>query len=80
MTGQYYLDLKNGSGSAGAGAPPNGKSDVSFSMDSDDFVKMFNGELKATAAFMSGKLKIKGDMGKAMKLEGLMKQLKKSKL
>lgn len=30
------------------------------------------GKLKATAAFMTGKLKIKGDMGKAMKLEKLM--------
>lgn len=28
--------------------------------------------MKATAAFMTGKLKIRGDMGKAMKLEKLM--------
>lgn len=30
------------------------------------------GKMKATAAFMTGKLKIRGDMGKAMKLEKLM--------
>ena len=32
----------------------------------------------ATAAFMSGKLKIKGNMGLAMKLEKLMKQMPKA--
>lgn len=37
---------------------------------------MFKGELKATSAFMSGKLKIKGDIGKAMKLEKLMGNVK----
>ena len=36
------------------------------------FFSFFTGKLKATAAFMTGKLKIKGDMGKAMKLEKLM--------
>ena len=30
------------------------------------------GKLKPTTAFMTGKLKMQGDMGKAMKLEKLM--------
>lgn len=47
-----------------------------FKMDSKDFIKMFKGELKATSAFMTGKLKIKGDIGKAMKLEKLMGNVK----
>jgi putative sterol carrier protein len=37
---------------------------------------MFTGKLKPTAAFMQGKLKIKGDMMKAMKLESLMNKSK----
>ncbi|MEH7388002.1 SCP2 sterol-binding domain-containing protein, partial [Bacillus sp. JJ1521] len=32
------------------------------------------GKLNGTAAFMTGKLKIKGDIGKAIKLEGLLRE------
>lgn len=50
-------------------------------MDSVDFEKMFNGELNSMQAFMGGKLKIKGDMSEALKLEKLMKSVQaKSKL
>jgi len=41
----------------------------------DDFIKMFGGNLNPTAAFMSGRLKIKGDLSLAMKLEKLVKNL-----
>ncbi|MFZ5827855.1 MAG: SCP2 sterol-binding domain-containing protein [Bacillota bacterium] len=37
-----------------------------------DFEQMVAGKLNATSAFMSGKLKIKGDMGLAMKLQSLL--------
>ncbi len=66
------MDLKSENGSAGKGDPP-AKADSTFTMDSADFEQMFKGKLKPTAAFMGGKLKIQGDMGKAMKLEKLMK-------
>ena len=50
-------------------------------MDSADFTKMFAGQLNSMQAFMSGKLKIKGDMAQALKLEKLMKSVQtKSKL
>ena len=78
--GEWYVDLKNGSGSAGSGTAPGGSPDVTMKMDSEDFVKMFQGEMKPTAAFMSGKLEIDGDLMKAMKLETLMKKLPSSKL
>ena len=68
------MDLKNGSGSAGQGSPP-AEANCTMTLDSADFVKMFEGKLKPTAAFMSGKLKIQGDLGKAMKLEKLMGQM-----
>lgn len=73
--GLWYLDLKNGSGDAGQGESPSSP-DVTFSLDKDSFIAMFSGKLKPTAAFMQGKLKIKGDMMQAMKLETLMNKMK----
>ncbi|XP_066507326.1 hydroxysteroid dehydrogenase-like protein 2 [Hoplias malabaricus] len=78
-TGVWYIDLKNDAGSAGSGEPPV-KADVEMSLDSDDFIKMFSGNLKPTMAFMSGKLKIKGDMSLAIKMEKILGTLNKSKL
>ncbi|CAH2293612.1 hydroxysteroid dehydrogenase 2 [Pelobates cultripes] len=72
--GKWFLDLKNDKGKVGEGEPSY-KADVVMSMDSEDFVKMFAGKLKPTLAFMSGKLKIKGDIGLALKLEKLMGQM-----
>ncbi|KAK7073001.1 Hydroxysteroid dehydrogenase-like protein 2 [Halocaridina rubra] len=73
--GAWYLDLKNGSGACGQGDPPTA-ADVKFTLNSDNFYKMFTGSLKPTNAFMTGKMKLSGDMGKAMKLESLMSKLK----
>merc|ERR1719273_1464050 len=69
--GKWYLDLKNGAGACGEGEAPS-KPDVTFVMKDNDFHKMFTGKLKPTTAFMTGKLKLEGDMGKAMKLEKVM--------
>ena len=38
----------------------------------DDFTSMMKGDLNPMNAFMSGKMKIKGDMGVAMKLQTIM--------
>ncbi|XP_047529559.1 hydroxysteroid dehydrogenase-like protein 2 isoform X1 [Vanessa atalanta] len=73
--GVWHLDLKNGDGSCGQGEPKN-PPDATLTMDSNNFADMFAGKLKATNAFMMGKLKIKGDLQKAMKLEKMMKSLK----
>lgn len=72
--GTWFLDLKNKGGQVGFGKPSN-QADVVMSMSTDDFVKMFSGKLKPTMAFMSGKLKIKGNMSLAIKLEKLMNQM-----
>ncbi|KAM9455560.1 hydroxysteroid dehydrogenase-like protein 2 [Clarias gariepinus] len=77
--GVWYIDMKNGAGGVGSGEPPV-KADVEMSLDSDDFIKMFSGKLKPTMAFMSGKLKIKGDMSLAIKMEKMMALMNKSKL
>jgi len=73
---EWYLDMKNGAGSCGPGAPAN-KADVTFTLKTADFSKMFAGKLKPTTAFMTGKLKISGNMGKAMALEKLMGKMQK---
>lgn len=77
--GTWFLDLKNGSGSVGNGAPEVG-ADCTMMMDSALFTNMFAGRASPTTSFMMGKLKIKGDMALAMKLEKLMQQTQKSKL
>ncbi|XP_008829355.1 hydroxysteroid dehydrogenase-like protein 2 [Nannospalax galili] len=72
--GMWFLDLKSKGGNVGQGEPAS-QADVVMSMTTDDFVKMFSGKLKPTMAFMSGKLKIKGNMALAIKLEKLMNQM-----
>ncbi len=42
--------------------------DVTMTADVDTFQAILEGDLNPTAAFMSGKLKIDGDMGAAMRL------------
>ncbi|CAK1596440.1 unnamed protein product [Parnassius mnemosyne] len=73
--GVWHIDLKNGDGTCGQGEPKN-PPDATLTMDSTNFAEMFAGKLKPTTAFMMGKLKINGDLQKAMKLEKMMKSLK----
>ncbi|XP_063825126.1 hydroxysteroid dehydrogenase-like protein 2 isoform X2 [Ostrinia nubilalis] len=73
--GVWHLDLKNGEGACGQGEPKNAP-DATLTMDSKNFTEMFAGKLKPATAFMMGKLKISGDLQKAMKLEKMMKSLK----
>lgn len=42
--------------------------DVTLTADQDTFEAMLGGELDPSSAFMTGRLKIDGDMGAAMKL------------
>jgi len=69
--GAYHITLKDGSGEAGPGAAEN--PNITISMKDTDFVDLATGKLDGTAAFMSGKLKIKGDIGLAMKLQGILR-------
>ena len=49
-----------------------GDADCTIAASMDTFHEMFQGELDPTAAFMTGKIKIDGDMGVAMKLGQLL--------
>ena len=44
------------------------EADVTMTADSDTFQDMLDGSLNPTAAFMSGRLQVDGDMGAAMRL------------
>ena len=68
--GSFYIKLGEGVGEAGSGAAsdPN----VVVDMQAQDFVDMAKGELDGTMAFMSGKIKLQGDMGLAMKLQDIL--------
>ena len=70
----YFYHLSTGS--AGKGSYPGGKANCTMTLGSDDFVKMFKGQMNPTQAFMGGKLKIKGDMMMAMKFEKMMGAMK----
>ncbi|MBM4235046.1 MAG: SCP2 sterol-binding domain-containing protein [Firmicutes bacterium] len=45
---------------------------ITITMTAEDFAAMLEGKLNATSAFMAGKLKVKGDMSLAMKLQSLL--------
>jgi putative sterol carrier protein len=44
------------------------EADVTLTADADVFRAILDGEMNATMAFMTGKLKVDGSMGQAMKL------------
>ncbi len=46
--------------------------DVTLTASTDTFKAILDGEQNPTAAFMTGKLKVDGDMGLAMKLAGVL--------
>jgi len=48
-----------------------GDADTTISTSAETFMKIANREQNPTSAYMSGKLKVKGDMGQAMKLQKL---------
>jgi len=50
----------------------NDNPNITITMDAEDFNNMLEGKLNATSAFMAGKLKVKGDMSLAMKLQSLL--------
>ncbi len=63
-------------GAAGKASNEDGAADATVTVAFDDFLKLAQGALDPTMAFMQGKLKVAGDMGVAMKLQSLFSKLK----
>ncbi|EWM22282.1 sterol carrier protein 2 [Nannochloropsis gaditana] len=70
--GNWVLDLKGASPSLRIG-DKDSPVDVTLRVSDADFVQIVTGKLNSQQAFMKGKLKIKGNMGMAMKLESILK-------
>jgi len=69
--GEWYVDLtKPDGGEVAAGKLADPK--VVVTMTSKDFVDLASGKLNGQMAFMTGKLKIKGDMSLALKLQQIL--------
>ena len=67
--GQWKVDVDDGKVTVTEGG--GGDADVTIQSSQETFEKIVAGEQNATSAYMTGKLKIKGDMGAAMKLQKL---------
>ena len=66
--GTWLVSVADGSVNVSEGA---GDADATIETSSETFEKIVSGEQNPTTAYMTGKLKIKGDMGAAMKLQKL---------
>ncbi len=66
--GMWFVTVEDGTVSVREG---DGEADCAISTTEENFKKILSGEQNATSAYMTGKLKIKGDMGAAMKLQKL---------
>jgi putative sterol carrier protein len=66
--GTWKVDVQDGSVKVTEGTAD---ADVTITTSEETFEKIVSGEQNATSAYMTGKLKVKGDMGAAMKLQKL---------
>lgn len=53
-----------------------GDADTTIKINWDDWQAMADGQLDGMTAFMTGKLKVEGDMGNAMQLQGVLSKLR----
>jgi putative sterol carrier protein len=67
--GAWHAVIKDGACTVNPGTAPSPT--LTISMSGQDWLDMVGGKLSGQMAFMSGKLKLKGDMGLAMKIGGM---------
>ncbi|MCY4147461.1 MAG: SCP2 sterol-binding domain-containing protein [Chloroflexi bacterium] len=67
--GLFWIKIADGAAEAGAGSIAS--ADMTVNASADDWFAVASGELNPLQAFMTGKLKIQGDMGLAMKMQSL---------
>jgi putative sterol carrier protein len=64
--GDWYAEIKDGKVDVQHATHPNPK--MTLTADSEDYIKLFTGQLDPMQAFMAGKLKLTGDLNLAMKM------------
>jgi putative sterol carrier protein len=69
--GHYHAVIKDETIDVVEGTHPSPH--MTMSMSADDYVDLATGKLNAQMAFMTGKLRIAGDMGLAVKMPSLIK-------
>lgn len=67
--GQWWVRIADGDATVGEGTAdsPN----ITLTMEDENFVNLLSGKLNGQTAFLTGKLKIQGDMTLAMKLQSV---------
>ncbi|MFS1514610.1 SCP2 sterol-binding domain-containing protein [Chengkuizengella sp. SCS-71B] len=70
--GTYVIELSKGNITYKEGEVDNPSCTIQLS--SKNLIKLMHGNLNATTAFMMGKLKVKGNLSLAMKLEATLKK------
>ena len=68
--GNWHLVLDKGEASAHPGEAVNPT--VTVAMEAQDFFSLLEGKLSGQAAFLTGKLRVQGDMGVAMRLNSIL--------
>lgn len=63
-------------GAAGQVSEDDGDADTTIKVSWDDWQALAAGQLDGMTAFMTGKLKVEGDMSNAMQLQGVLAKLK----
>jgi putative sterol carrier protein len=63
-------------GAANTVSEDDGTADTTIKVGWDDWQAMAAGQLDGMTAFMTGKLKVEGDMSNAMQLQGVLAKLK----
>jgi putative sterol carrier protein len=66
--GTWRVDVDDGTVKVVEGG---GDADATIAASEETFQQIASGDLNATTAYMTGKLKVRGDMGAAMKLSRL---------
>lgn len=67
--GEWYVKLSNGQPTVAEGASPDPS--ITMTASAADWMDIVGGKLNGQTAFLTGKLKIQGDMALAMKLQSL---------
>lgn len=73
-SGTYQVVIRDGKVSLEEGSPE--EAQVTLKTSDSNLIKLLNDELNTTMAFMTGRLKVDGNIGLALKLQEILKKYK----